>query len=67
MKFMDKLRYALSRYLYGRYGVDQFGRFLFVPHYDSACHFIILAKCHFDLHHIGIADHIVRARIIKKL
>lgn len=28
MKFMDKLRYALSRYLYGRYGVDQFGRFL---------------------------------------
>ncbi len=28
MKFLDKLRYSLSRFLYGRYGVDQFGRFL---------------------------------------
>lgn len=28
MRFMDKLRYSLSRFLYGRYGIDQLGRFL---------------------------------------
>lgn len=28
MKFLDKLRYSLTRFLYGRYGVDELGRFL---------------------------------------
>ena len=28
MRFMDKMRYSLTRFLYGRYGVDQLGRFL---------------------------------------
>lgn len=28
MRFMDNLRYRLTRFLYGRYGVDSLGRFL---------------------------------------
>ena len=30
MNWKDKLRYGMSRMLYGRYGMDELGRFLWV-------------------------------------